>query len=75
MGPISAVLTGIPVAVIVTAGWFARNHHRLQTAAARMRDAVQRLLTRDLGDRRQRGIRWATTLFGGAAWPPATLTT
>jgi len=67
MGPISAVLTGILVAVIVTAVWFARNQHRLQTAAARMRDAVQRLLTRHLGDRRQRGIRWATRLFGGTA--------
>lgn len=67
MGPISAVLTGILVAVIVTAVWFARNQHRLQTAAARMRDAAQRLLTRHLGDRRQRGIRWATKLFGGAA--------
>ena len=67
MGPISAVLTGILVAVIVTAVWFARNQHRLQTAAARMRDAAQRLLTRHLGNRRQRGIRWATKLFGGAA--------
>ena len=67
MGPISAVLTGILVAVIVTAVWLARNQHRLQTATARMRDAVQRLLTRHLGDRRQRGIRWATTLFGGTA--------
>ncbi len=67
MGPISAVLIGILVAVIVTAVWLARNRYRLQTAAARMRDAVQRLLTRHLGDGGRRGIRWATRLFGGAA--------
>ena len=67
MGPISAVLAGILVAVIVTAVWLARNQHRLQTAIARMFDAVQRLLTRHLGDLGQRGICWATRLFGGTA--------
>ncbi len=67
MGPTSAALTGILVAVIVTAVWLARNQPRLQTAAARTRDAVQRLLTRHLGDCGQRGIRWATRLFGGPA--------
>ena len=67
MGPISAVLTGILVAVIITAVWLARNQHRLQTAVARSRHAVQRLVTRHLGDLGQRGIRWATGLFGGSA--------
>jgi hypothetical protein len=67
MGPMSAVLTGILLAVIITAVWLTLNQHQLQTAAARMRDAVQRLLTRHLGDLGQRGIRWATRLFDGAA--------
>ena len=67
MGPISAVLTGILVAVIVTAVWLARNQYRLHTAVARSRHAVQRLVTRHLGDLGQRGIRWATRLFGGSA--------
>ncbi|MGO8966949.1 phosphatase PAP2 family protein [Mycobacterium sp.] len=67
MGPISAVSTGILVAVIVTAVWLTLNQHRLQTATARMRDAVQRLLTRHLGHLGQHGIRWATRLFGGKA--------
>ena len=67
MGPISAVLTGILVAVIITAVWLARNQHRLQSAVARSRHAVQRLVTRHLGDLGQPGIRWATGLFGGSA--------
>lgn len=67
MGPISAVSTGILVAVIVTAVWLTLNQHRLQTATARMRDAVQRLLTRHLGHLGRHGIRWATRLFGGKA--------
>jgi hypothetical protein len=40
MGPISAALTGILMAVIVTAAWLARSQGRLQAAAARMHDAV-----------------------------------
>jgi membrane-associated phospholipid phosphatase len=67
MGPISTVLTGILVAVIVTAVWLARNQHRLQTAFVRSRHAVQRLATRHLGDLGHREIRWATRLIGGTA--------
>ena len=67
MGPISAVLTGILVAVIVTAVWLARNQYRLHTAVARSRHAVQRLVTRHLADLGQHKIRWATRLLGGSA--------
>jgi membrane-associated phospholipid phosphatase len=67
MGPISAVLTGILVAVIVTAVWLARNQHRLQTTVARSRHAVQQLVTRHLGGLEHHEMRWAARLLGGSA--------
>ena len=67
MGPISAVLAGILVAVIVTAVWLARNQRRLHTAVARSRHAVQRLVTRHLGGLGQHKMRWAARLLGGSA--------
>jgi undecaprenyl-diphosphatase len=67
MGPLSAVVAGILVAVIVTAVWLARNQYRLQTAVARSRRAIQRLVTRHVGDLARYEIRWAARLLGGSA--------
>jgi membrane-associated phospholipid phosphatase len=67
MGPISGVLTGILVAVIVAAMWLTHNQNRLQSAVTRSRHEVQRLASRLLGHHGHREIGWATRLLGGSA--------